>query len=329
MSDKFAMLLFVGGMIITYLLFSTILNVRLKDILHGLHTIREAILNTIGRMASYFTGVTTKKFGVESRKKKQKSLLYRYNVFMLGIIQDIGFGASVTPEYTSIFIGIASFILMLICSSIITNVIIQVLLFITIYVAVVAAMFLISRSKARYRQRALLLAENLLCQNIKPSMIQTVEVCIDKIDASIRPYFQKYRVQIVNQKASSELALDELNMVLGPSFDDFCNKMSKLELEGKPGMIDTFKDNIDRNSLILRLLTEKAERNKRMNMVFVGTVAIILAFVLITIVTFEKVRLFYISTIGQAVLVLLIMLPVLVLCYCQYCQNKKYKEDGT
>ena len=319
----FETLLFATGIILTYALVNTFLRV---NIIATIRDIFAAFRVGIERLSEYFSGVSNKRFGVESRKRKQKSILYRYNVFMVGIIQDLGFSSSITPEYISIFLVIGSLLIGLLCSKIVKNFFVRIMFFCTVYAAIVSVMYLMSRNKARRKTMALILAEDLLCQNIKSSMIKTVEACIDRIDPIARPYFQRYVVRVINQRVPAEDALAELNISLGPSFDDFCNKMYKLELEGKPGMIDTFKDNIDRNALIKKLYLEKDELNRRLNRNYLTCIGVIGAFLLGIILIFPSVAALFQTSVGQLLLVVVILVPVLVFCYCQYQQNKGYKE---
>ena len=108
-------------------------------------------------------------------------------------------------------------------------------------------MYLLSRSQNRKRREAIRNAEDIICQNIKPSVLQTIKEVMPKIDPILKPEFERF---VIDEKSIYiENALINLNENIGPEFDNLVGKLIKLDKEGKPGMLDAFKSNITRNSI--------------------------------------------------------------------------------
>lgn len=270
--------------------------------------------------------VNQKALQIQTTEEKRKSFRYKFYVFASRVIGDLGWDpAAITPELLFIWTTIATLFLILLFSSIISNTLIKVMLFVTIQAWIYAIMYLLGRRRSIKRNRAIMDAEDLICQNITEIPAFTLRDVTPKVDKIIRQPFEKFVASYFASNQSFDEALLELNMAIGPRFNDLYTILLSLHNEGRPGMIDAFKDNIERNALARELNIEKEAEQAKQIKEFLICMGLLVATFFYTYFAFAAIAKFYSSLMGQVVILLYLSITVIVLCRVQYLQSQDYR----
>ena len=288
--------------------------------------VKSAVNKVINFGNKKLTSANQRELQIQTTEEKRKSFRYKFYVFASRVIGDLGLDTSyVTPELLFIWTSIGTLFAILLLSKIITNTIIKVMLFIIIQVWIYAIMYLLGRRRSTKRNKALMDAEDLICQNISEIPAFTIRYVTPKVDKIIRQPFEKFVASYFASNQSFDEALMELNMSLGSRFDDLCTILLKLHNEGRPGMIDAFKDNIERNALARELNIEKEAEQSRQIKEFLACMGLLVGTFFYTYFAFEAIANFYSSLFGQVVILLYLSITVAVLCRVQLIQSQDYR----
>lgn len=304
--------------VLSYMLLSNFLGVTITSILKDFKRYLRKVLRFSSKE---FEKRNKKVFETQSRVEKKRSKLYSFHRLVKNIIADIGI-SDMTPEYLIVLVAMCSlgvsFIFNLVGVSLITDVLVFSCCFITTF----CVLYLKSKNTARKRLEAIRNAEDLICQNIEPSVLKTIKTVLPKIDPLIRFQFEKF---IINEKSMyMQHALEQLNEDIGPDFDNLVGKLIKLDREGKPGMLDSFKSNITRNSIQREYEMEEKELEDADTMEFLLCLGIVTVTFLGTFFGFSEIRGFYLSLPGQIFVLTCALIILGIFCYCQAVQNKRY-----
>lgn len=305
--------------ILANLLMSNILNFTLKDVIH---TVRELCTRLLHGSSRKLEKRNAKVFRTQSVKERKKSIIYKFFKLVNQMIVDLGM-KNVTSEYLVMCVLLGSSGLSVILWFFGLNVVSGVLLVVCIFSTFFCFMYLLSRSQNRKRREAIRNAEDIICQNIKPSVLQTIKEVIPKIDPILKPEFERF---IIDEKSIYiENALINLNDNIGPEFDNLVGKLIKLDKEGKPGMLDAFKSNITKNSIQREYEIAEKEKEDADTQEFFLCLGVVVATFVFTFFGFKDVRSFYMSVPGQIVVLVSLLTILGIFCYCQYVQNKRYE----
>lgn len=312
-----ALTLFI--VILSYMLLSNILGVTLKSFVSDCRRLLTRILHSSSKE---FERRNRRVFKTQTHLEKKKSKVYSLYHLVKSIIEDSGY-RNMTPEYLTILVAMISLFISFICNILGMSLVTDVLMFCCSFITIFCMLYLKSKNTNRKRREAIRDAEDLICQNIEPSVLKTIKQVLPKIDPIIRYQFEKF---IINEKSIFiQPALEQLNDDIGPDFDNLIGKLIKLEKEGKPGMLDSFKSNITRNSIQREYEMEEKELEDADTMEFLLCLGIVIVTFVGTFFGFSEVRSFYMSVPGQ-ILILTCMLVILgIFCYCQAVQNKRYE----
>lgn len=305
--------------VLSYLLFSNIFGVTLTSILRDCKRTLSRVLNLSSKE---FEKRNKKAFKTQTRDEKKRNKLYSFYRLTKNIIEDLGF-RNTTPEYLIILVTMISLSVSFVCNLMGMSLITDVLMFSCCFITTFCVLYLKSKNTARKRREAIRDAEDLICQNIEPSVLKTIKTVLPKIDPIIRFQFEKF---IINEKTIFiQPALEQLNEDIGPEFDNLIGKLIKLEKEGKPGMLDSFKSNITRNSIQREYEMEEKELEDADTMEFLLCLGIVVVTFVGTFFGFDQVRGFYLSVPGQILILTCALVILGIFCYCQAVQNSRYE----
>lgn len=306
-------------MVLSYILFSNILGVTIGSLFRDL---RRFVIRTLHVSSEKFEIHNKKIFETQTRNEKNKSRLYSFYRLVRDIMNDLGI-KGMTPEYLIILVALMSLSVSFICNLLGMNLVTDVLMFLCCFITTFCFLYLKSKDRSKKRREAIRNAEDLICQNIESSVLQTIKNVIPKIDPIIRVQFEKF---IINEKSIFiEPALDQLSEDIGPEFDNLIGKLKKLEKEGKPGMLDAFKSNITRNSIQREFEMEEKVQEDADTTEFLMCLSVVIVMFLGTLLGFSAVREFYVSTPGQILVLCCVLIILGIFCYCQKVQNMRYE----
>lgn len=305
--------------VLAYLLMSNILDFTVKDLLD---TVRKLCTKLLHGSSRRLEKRNAKVFRTQSVKERKKSLIYKFFKLVNQMIVDLGI-KDITSEYLVMCVLLSSTGLSVVLCFFGLNVVSGVLLIVCIFSTFFCFMYLLSRSQNRKRREAIRNAEDIICQNIKPSVLQTIKEVMPKIDPILKPEFERF---VIDEKSIYiENALINLNENIGPEFDNLVGKLIKLDKEGKPGMLDAFKSNITRNSIQREYEIAEKEKEDADTQEFFLCLGVVLATFVFTFFGFKDVRSFYMSVPGQIIILVCLLTILGIFCYCQYIQNKRYE----
>ena len=295
-----------------------------------LFTVIDKVKSAVNKVINFgnkkLTSVNQKELQIQTTEERLKSPRYKFYVFATRVIGDLGLDpTNVTPELLFIWSSIGTLFAIVLLSDIITNTFIKILLFVVIQVWIYAIMYLMGRRRSTKRNKALMDAEDLICQNITNIPAFTIRDITPKVNKIIRQPFEKFVASYFASNQSFDDALMELNMALGPRFDDLCVLLLKLHNEGRAGMIDAFKDNIERNALARELNIEKEAEQSRQIKEFLACMGLLVATFFYTYFAFEAIANFYSSLVGQIIVLMYLSITVAVLCRVQLIQSQDYR----
>lgn len=304
--------------VLSYMLLSNILDVKISSIVKDL---RKWLREFLKSSSSELEKRNRKIFETQTFDEKNRSLYYSFMKLVSQIMKDLHI-TDVTPEYLVVFVGLASLVVSFICNLFGMSLISDVLMFVTCFITIWCLLYLKSRKSHRKRVEAIRDAEDLICQNIEPSVLKTIKDVIPKIDPIIRLEFEKF---LVNEKSIFiYAALKQLNEDIGPEFDNLIGKLIKLEKEGKPGMLDAFKSNITRNAIQREYEAEEKQKEDEDTQEFLLCLGVVLVTFFGSFFGFTELRHFYMSIGGQILILTCALIILGIFCYCQMVQNKRY-----
>lgn len=312
-----ALTLFV--VLLSYKLLSNLLDVTISSVVKDF---KKFFVKTLKLSSQKFEKRNKKVFETQTRTEKKKSLIYTFYRLVKDMLTDLGI-SGMTPEYMIILVAMISMLVSFICNLFGMSLVTDVLMFLCCFVMTFCVLYLKSKDTSRKRREAIRNAEDLICQNIEPSVLQTIKNVIPKIDPIIRFQFEKF---IMNERSIFiEPALEQLNEDIGPDFDNLIGKLIKLEKEGKPGMMDSFKSNITRNSIQREYEMEEKVREDADTSEFLLCLGVVIVMFIGTFFGFPEVRAFYTSTPGQILALSCVLIILGIFCYCQKVQNTRYE----
>lgn len=304
--------------VLGYLLLSNVLGVSLKSIFNDLRKWLGMFLKVSSRKLEKRN---KKVFETQTFEEKKKSLYFSFMKLVNQIMKDLGI-TDVTAEYMVMFVALISLGISFVCNLFGMSIVSDVLMFVTCFIAIWCMLYLKSRKSHRKRVEAIRDAEDLICQNIEPSVLQTIKGIIPKVDPCIRMEFEKF---IINEKSVFiYAALKQLNEDIGPEFDNLIGKLLKLEKEGKPGMLDAFKSNITRNAIQREYEAEEKQKEDEDTQEFLLCLGVVLVTFFGSFFGFADLREFYLSLGGQILVLSCALIILGIFCYCQMVQNKRY-----
>lgn len=311
------LMLFV--LILSYMLMSNLLGVSIRSLIKDC---KRFFLKTLKIGSKKFESRNKKVFETQTRSEKKKSWLYSFYRLVKDIMIDLGI-SGMTPEYLIILVAMLSMLASFVCNLLGMSLVTDVLMFLCCFITTFCILYLKSKDTSRKRREAIRNAEDLICQNIEPSVLQTIKNVIPKIDPIIRVQFEKF---IINERSIFiEPALEQLNEDIGPEFDNLIGKLIKLEKEGKPGMMDAFKSNITRNSIQREYEMEEKVREDADTSEFLLCLGVVVLMFIGTFFGFPEIRHFYMSTPGQILVLCCVLIILGIFCYCQKIQNTRYE----
>lgn len=121
------------------------------------------------------------------------------------------------------------------------------LIAVTIFLLVLAYMF---SNKGHFeREFAVMAAEDLIAVNLASGAFKAIKGNLNLFDDKVKRYFEEFVSNIEDYKMSFNEAVDVLTLQLGDSFVKFASKLKEYDRTGKQGTLDTFKDDIDLNTM--------------------------------------------------------------------------------
>ena len=306
--------------VLMYLLLTNILGFGVKSLIADVNNF---IKKVIKKSSNTLEKRNFKRFETQSRKEKQKSLYYNFYKLVSNIVADLEL-KSMTPDYLIVLVFVGSATFSVICNFVGMSVFTDLLMFLCCFIGVFCILYLKSRSRSRLRREAIRDAEDLICQNIELSVLNTIRKVMPDINPIIRPAFDRF---IINQKTVFIIkSLEILNDEIGSQFDNLVGKLIKLEKEGKPGMLDAFKSNINRNSIQREYELEEKIREDQDAQECLICLATVIVTYFGTFFGFNEIRKFYCSVAGQIITLTCVLVILGIFCYCQWVQSKEYEE---
>ena len=315
-------LLLVLTVVMVYMLLSDILGVRLVDLAVF---IKNLIASGTKKSAAWYQARNMRKFKAFTYEEKKKSLSYKMHKFISSIIVGLGWNpAKFTVEFVMITVGLITFAITVLCSLIFTTFITRLIFFILITVGLIAILYLFSRKRSRLRKYYLVETENLLCQGMTNDFDSVVEKNINRIHPLVRKPFTNY-LDARNINTPFIDALNDLHEELGSSFDNFFTKVELLNTTGSDGILACFNANIkDNNMKTIKNMNKEARMAEE---IFTYKIILVLdlAVFLYATISYETTRSFFLTNIGQILLLFFVGLVVVSFCMIEYLKSLEKK----
>lgn len=314
------------------LLIATVVSYYIMRELTGVH-ITDVLTDFIAWSLSFLSKKSRdeylkskQEFSRMSAVQKRKSWKYRYYAFINDLLVCLNLRPlGITVEGLTIVILLCTVVISLCATVIINSFFLFCIAFMILYVGIVAFLYLVSRIGYRERKKQILETLDILCSVMSDGIILAVKGSLHLIPPSIKPYFNKFLLNVENLNKSLEESINILNDELGELFDEFCETVIMFEQDRAPGMDSLFSFIIADNAKAL-LRDKKIEReSNKVNKDFAATCILLVVTVLYTVTTYDFVREIYAGSFGQFLLIMYVLLGLVVFIFTQYLMAKPYR----
>ena len=186
-----------------------------------------------------------------------------------------------------------------------------------------ALMDLSTGSDLKTFRKKIMDAVDFLVSDIKGGVFNAMMRYEDSFNPDIRPYFSECIDDVKNKGASFEEAMLKLNAALGITFTDFAYKAIIYEAKADDGLEDLFSSIIEtnRNKRNLRYINNIEFNNLKVE--FLGSMGIILLYVIYSVATDEFTR-WFISTqaAGKILIIVDIIIVAVVMAFITSIKSK-------
>ena len=148
------------------------------------------------------------------------------------------------------FIIIGSLVVSLVIGALIfSSMLLSILAYPLVFVTIGCVLYTKANIAHDNRIDAVIMAENIISNNIDKGVLVAVKSSIDNMPPSLQPDFKDFIDDIEVKNSYVKTALLDLNNKLGSVADDFIQKCITLELEEEAGLAGIFKDVVEVNNI--------------------------------------------------------------------------------
>lgn len=285
------------------------------DFIQVLHKIFNWSIRLFGRLVThserkYYRDVT---IGRLNEKKKKVKLYRKLN----DLIIDLGLKARGMTPYEFLFIvAVVCAMIAVILGGMIESVAFVILVYPPVFIGVLCGLYTKANLAHDSRIEAVIEAENIISNNIKGGVVQSVRMSIDLMPSEVKDEFRDFLDNVEQKNYYIVTALMELNNNLGTISDDFIKKCIMFETEEEHGYSGVFKDLVEVNTIKTEIRNEVKRRFEVVQTEFIISASITAVFLLAFIAIYPILQSFYLkSLIGNLVIVIDALLIVLVFVY--------------
>lgn len=188
---------------------------------------------------------------LEIGKIHDKTVRMKSYKFLNDLTIDLGYKRKgVTPYELLFFILIGSLVVSLVIGALIfSSMLLSILAYPLVFVTIGCVLYTKANIAHDNRIDAVIMAENIISNNIDKGVLVAVKSSIDNMPPSLQPDFKDFIDDIEVKNSYVKTALLDLNNKLGSVADDFIQKCITLELEEEAGLAGIFKDVVEVNNI--------------------------------------------------------------------------------
>lgn len=188
---------------------------------------------------------------LEIGKIHDKTVRMKSYKFLNDLTIDLGYKRKgVTPYELLFFIIIGSLVVSLVIGALIfSSMLLSILAYPLVFVTIGCVLYTKANLAHDNRIDAVIMAENIISNNIDKGVLVAVKSSIDNMPPSLQPDFKDFIDDIEVKNSYVKTALLDLNNKLGSVADDFIQKCITLELEEEAGLAGIFKDVVEVNNI--------------------------------------------------------------------------------
>ncbi len=188
---------------------------------------------------------------LEIGKIHDKTVRMKSYKFLNDLTIDLGYKRKgVTPYELLFFIIIGSLVVSLVIGALIfSSMLLSILAYPLVFVTIGCVLYTKANIAHDNRIDAVIMAENIISNNIDKGVLVAVKSSIDNMPPSLQPDFKDFIDDIEVKNSYVKTALLDLNNKLGSVADDFIQKCITLELEEEAGLAGIFKDVVEVNNI--------------------------------------------------------------------------------